>query len=916
MAWGRLALIQAIGESEATLQKVAEALGFESKFARQPQMPEQAPITPDPGGDSAPTMLTTEALPTEKPHAFFLRVNRMETLSPHNVENRGYPYYLDDPALKLDATQPSQGTYRFAPPPPLLSMSRLAPLLHQGLGQIKTTSRIDFSRMVRHIAQGKFIRRLPRIKQQRWPQQLQIIVDPHVSLEPYWSDFAFIITALKKRLGTERVTALRFDEATLSESQMQATYWPTQPQDRWFVWQLSASDVPLLILSDLGMVTSDANVRYQWRQWITQLRSHAGPILTLSPALQSPQGRQLCALIKPHPLHDRVRLPRHPARKGFELAQPKAETLSNVLTWLSILPIIDTGLLRRLRTEMQWGGSELESLIWNHACFSQTSLGLRMPDSSEAQQYRAKYQQQFAQTPQAQRFWQIVHDHHAQGFEGLRQLERLSRSISEHEHDDAAHCYFQRVCATIRQTSPVSAHAQALQAQCRTVLLSLPDHLFLSDQQDVAYALYAMAYQQEIQAGQWPESLKPGFEPARLQWLIDQEQSQQRLQWWVLQTSAQGYFVCQPGSPETTSPQLPSAVLESLSAIPPTYQVLSGSTLSRRGIVRPAQVFSAADAPLVVETSMQRVELEAIQKPAWALRIKANRSGLAVDLPVWQGKSVTAPWQPGTGSSAGRWQLPVPFGLDEWGLYADLTVREVTQRFRWIVPGTFTMGSPENEAERREDETQHLVTLTQGFWLADSVCTQALWQAVMGGDNPAHFRDSPNHPVEQVSWNDVQQFIQTLNAQFPDIQARLPTEAEWEYACRAGTTTPFSFGGNITSEQVNYHGEYPYAGAEKGRYREKTVPVKSLPPNPWGLYEMHGNVLEWCGDWYGTYPAEAVVDPIGPVTGQGRVLRGGAWGGPDLRSSLFGFRLALGHKPASKAGKAGETGRQGTDREA
>ncbi|HND37004.1 MAG TPA: hypothetical protein PKZ49_10340, partial [Nitrosomonas sp.] len=643
MAWGRLALIQAIGESEATLQKVAEALGFESKFARQPQMPEQAPITPDPGGDSAPTMLTTEALPTEKPHAFFLRVNRMETLSPHNVENRGYPYYLDDPALKLDATQPSQGTYRFAPPPPLLSMSRLAPLLHQGLGQIKTTSRIDFSRMVRHIAQGKFIRRLPRIKQQRWPQQLQIIVDPHVSLEPYWSDFAFIITALKKRLGTERVTALRFDEATLSESQMQATYWPTQPQDRWFVWQLSASDVPLLILSDLGMVTSDANVRYQWRQWITQLRSHAGPILTLSPALQSPQGRQLCALIKPHPLHDRVRLPRHPARKGFELAQPKAETLSNVLTWLSILPITDTGLLRRLRTEMQWGGSELESLIWNHACFSQTSLGLRMPDSSEAQQYRAKYQQQFAQTPQAQRFWQIVHDHHAQGFEGLRQLERLSRSISEHEHDDAAHCYFQRVCATIRQTSPVSAHAQALQAQCRTVLLSLPDHLFLSDQQDVAYALYAMAYQQEIQAGQWPESLKPGFEPARLQWLIDQEQSQQRLQWWVLQTSAQGYFVCQPGSPETTSPQLPSAVLESLSAIPPTYQVLSGSTLSRRGIVRPAQVFSAADAPLVVETSMQRVELEAIQKPAWALRIKANRSGLAVDLPIWQGKSVTAP---------------------------------------------------------------------------------------------------------------------------------------------------------------------------------------------------------------------------------------------------------------------------------
>ncbi|MFO1289312.1 MAG: hypothetical protein U1E82_01685 [Nitrosomonas sp.] len=274
MAWGRLALIQAIGESEATLQKVAEALGFESQFAIQAQKTEEDRVAPDPGGDSAPTMLTTEALPTEKPHAFFLRINRMETLLPRNMENRGYQNFSMVIVLPQEPPSP-QGTYRFAPPPPLLSMSRLAPLLHQGLGQIKTTSRIDFSRMVRYIAQGKFIRRLPRIKQRRWPQQLQIIVDPRVSLEPYWSDFAWMIAALKKRLGTERVTALRFDEATLGESQMQATYWPTQPQDRWFVWQLPASDVPLLILSDLGMVTSDANVRYQWRQWIKNC-PHAG----------------------------------------------------------------------------------------------------------------------------------------------------------------------------------------------------------------------------------------------------------------------------------------------------------------------------------------------------------------------------------------------------------------------------------------------------------------------------------------------------------------------------------------------------------------------------------------------------------------------------------------------------------------
>ena len=178
-------------------------------------------------------------------------------------------------------------------------------------------------------------------------------------------------------------------------------------------------------------------------------------------------------------------------------------------------------------------------------------------------------------------------------------------------------------------------------------------------------------------------------------------------------------------------------------------------------------------------------------------------------------------------------------------------------------------------------------------------------------------------PVEQVSWDDIQKFLIELN-KLPDLNARLPSEAEWEYACRAGTTTPFSFGDNITPEQVNYDGNNPYNNGEKGLYREKTVPVKSLPPNDWGLYEMHGNVYEWCNDWYGDYSSEAVINPTGAIEGASRVLRGGSWsrsaryarsayrhhGTPVFRNRYFGFRVALGQTEAVKQARTVATDRQ------
>ena len=226
--------------------------------------------------------------------------------------------------------------------------------------------------------------------------------------------------------------------------------------------------------------------------------------------------------------------------------------------------------------------------------------------------------------------------------------------------------------------------------------------------------------------------------------------------------------------------------------------------------------------------------------------------------------------------------------------------------FVWCPPGTFLMGSPASEAERSDDETQHRVTLAKGFWLGATPVTQAQWQAILGS-NPSRFKGA-DRPVEQVSWEDCVAFCTKLRERTGKT-FRLPTEAEWEYACRAGTTTPFSFGATITPEQVNYDGNYPYGGASKGVYRQQTTAVGSFQANVWGLYDMHGNVWEWCADWYGSYEeGEQCSDPTEPAQGSGRVVRGGCWGssgvyctasnrvgfGPGNAFRSLGFRLILG----------------------
>ena len=237
-----------------------------------------------------------------------------------------------------------------------------------------------------------------------------------------------------------------------------------------------------------------------------------------------------------------------------------------------------------------------------------------------------------------------------------------------------------------------------------------------------------------------------------------------------------------------------------------------------------------------------------------------------------------------------------------------LKIKGVDFAFRYCPAGTFLMGSPTSEADRGGAETQHKVTLTKGFWLLETSVTQGMYRAITGS-NPSCFGPADNLPVESVSWYDCQAFCESLNALNvapAGFEFRLPSEAEWEYACRAGTTTPYFWGSTLNGNKANCDGNLPYGGVSEGRYLKKTSAVGSYTPNAWGLYDMHGNVWDWCADWYGKYDAASQTDPTGPSSGSGRVLRGGSWYldaghcrsanrdayDPSNRSFNFGFRLA------------------------
>ena len=248
---------------------------------------------------------------------------------------------------------------------------------------------------------------------------------------------------------------------------------------------------------------------------------------------------------------------------------------------------------------------------------------------------------------------------------------------------------------------------------------------------------------------------------------------------------------------------------------------------------------------------------------------------------------------------------------------SSFSIEGLAMEMLWCPAGTFWTGSPDSEVGRDFDEVLREVTLTSGFWLGKHEVTQAQWKMIMG-NNPSHFK-GPKLPVEKMSWEGANTFCSKLTKRErkagrlpPGWAYQLPTEAQWEYACRAGAQTSWNFGDSpqAAPKHINFaDNKSNLEGAQK-EYDdgfEYTAPVGSFPANAWGFHEMHGNVFEWCSDWYGQYEPEATRDPSGPLTGTERIFRGGCWALPMvfsrsarrdkhlpiLESGFLGLRLCL-----------------------
>ena len=749
---------------------------------------------------------------------------------------------------------------------PLVARTRLWPALRRSLA-CPRPAQIDVAMLVRRLARGETVRRLPRRMSRNWGGELVVVMQFADRLLPYEDDYDSILREVQRLHGDGGLKVWTVDDSPFEPCTVQRgrQLLRSVPRDI----PVPPPGTPVLILGDLGLLSGSAIVEDEWREFCRMLdEGGARPVAWLPLSARrvssemSRHGRMYCLGA------DSDLRPVRPSRgRRGGLVDDLRETL---LACMACCVRVEPKLLRALRRLHPATAAEpgLEALVWSHSPVVLAGTQVCEIDRAHVVRYRKEFEALPAAI-QIEVLLCILH-HHAWTGRSTECVEALiwqaharpeARQAVSPEILQEASRWFRRMGRFPYQGpgDPVS-FSRDLLARHQT------DATWISTQSRLLAPLWALS---------GAETVPDGFNPADVAAARRSRSMQKESQPLALAQLNDGLYLFPDRGEQSRWP-----VVSSGGGV--------GWSEGRERIDR------------WLEFQGDAVELPRSGDPALV------EFWLTTDQGVFRfGALSRPPWAQ-------------EFGRDIHGLYADADIAGATQRFRWIVPGEFLMGSPGTELER---DPQHVVRLTEGFWLAETACSQAVWAAVMGS-NPSRFKDDPQNPVEQVRWGDVQDFLQKVGDLLPVVAAELPTEAEWEYACRAGTVSPFNWGYGITPAQANYDGTHysPYTfDRTTGEYRHKTVPVKSFAPNAWGLYQMHGNVWEWCADAMRPYDGEAQENPrgeTGDAVDAPRVVRGGSWDGEprrlcaafrhqrrrDGRNDTLGFRFSL--RSTSPAGGA------------
>jgi Sulfatase-modifying factor enzyme 1 len=755
---------------------------------------------------------------------------------------------------------------------PLASYERRVATVQRAL-KLPAGAEVNMPELVRRVALARFPWPLPMRQVQQQAERLVVLIDWSAPLRCFAQDFENIALALASSHGRHHTDIWYLPNGPLGE---RVPYWADQ------VSRKPNPQTVVVALSDFGAGRAASAAR--WLTALRRLRRQAGRVMAIAPcALQDVpvEARRTVAVLS---LMNSL----------APNSTPRSEQLSLLLAALSPAITVEPHLLRAMRLALLPHSSPLfEREVWQHADLA-GDLPFRqwLPDRQ-----RARLEELGQQTPEVlSAVDQVLGQQHAHRQAAQRDEESMLLGSLMFGADQATHRAehvewqqrfetAQAACARVAKhllslegghesgyTPPGADAGYSAGSSAHGRLLRMPIALRKAEPAGAGH-LFAASRASLLASQHTDVDLPEGVDASVWNALLPGQTS----------TASTTVEVRQQGQSVWLGAALPS------SSLPKTGAVLWGTAVvgsqleieinGRRKLVS----FSAEKLPMQLVAWRGQAspsikcrwrgggfEVLGSTRPSWVRGWRQDDDGLHVSFVTPWGSTEEMPWPAAQGLrtsiEAPDTKLPHAFGGDQYGLFFLLDIKGAQQTFRYIEPGSFQMGSPNGDEDERP---VHQVTITQGYWLADTPCTQALWMAVMGGKNPSHFSDqadSLQRPVEKVSWDTVQTFLDRLQSLLPNAcKAALPTEAEWEYAARAGSQTAYTWGDDVDASKANIGGSF-----------KETTPVKTYDASPWGLFDVHGNVWEWCADAKRPYRDQAEINPTGGSDGFSRVVRGGS----------------------------------------